>query len=251
VKLPKFLKIFRAVLPRRKTADPLKVRQAPPSLPPDEDMPKNGRLTLLVAALFALMIGLGALNVKLIRDPSIARKAFGPIMRTKAPDAPKAPTQCDPLRSPRPRPSDVTFYDRLRGGDDSGSATEATQKAREDSQPSSPKPHEPKDDAGSKRASQKPVPASLQEVTLPQPHTGRTTYVVEVGSFSRPSIAQEWAERWKAKGYNVNLKPSAAKTGVSYRLYLGAFESEQQADELVKRLKAKEGITAMRLPLRE
>ncbi|MGD9818798.1 MAG: SPOR domain-containing protein, partial [Desulfomonilaceae bacterium] len=54
--------------------------------------------------------------------------------------------------------------------------------------------------------------------------------------------------KWKAKGYKVTLKPVARpNSGIIYRLYLGDFESEKKADEFVKQLKTKEGISAMRL----
>jgi len=76
-------------------------------------------------------------------------------------------------------------------------------------------------------------------------------YTVQVGAFTQPGIAQEWAARWKARGYEVALKPVARpKTGIIYRLYLGSFPSEKSAEELVKHLKAKEGISAFTLVLR-
>jgi cell division septation protein DedD len=55
--------------------------------------------------------------------------------------------------------------------------------------------------------------------------------------------------KWKGRGYEVSLKPVARPSGVIYRLYLGSFSSESQADELVRHLKSKEGISALRLVL--
>jgi hypothetical protein len=51
----------------------------------------------------------------------------------------------------------------------------------------------------------------------------------------------------------VSIKPIARpRTGeVIYSLYLGHFTSEQEADELVNRLKHKEGISALRLVVRD
>ena len=77
------------------------------------------------------------------------------------------------------------------------------------------------------------------------------TYAVQVGAFTHPAIAQEWALKWKARGYDVALKPVARpRTGVIYRLYLGNFLSEKKADELVNHLKSKEGISAFPVVLR-
>jgi cell division septation protein DedD len=69
-----------------------------------------------------------------------------------------------------------------------------------------------------------------------------------VGAFSTPAIARQWALEWKERGYDVSLKPVARpNTGVIYRLYLGSFSSEKQADQLVKRLTTKDGINAFRV----
>ncbi|MBM3300349.1 MAG: SPOR domain-containing protein, partial [Deltaproteobacteria bacterium] len=87
--------------------------------------------------------------------------------------------------------------------------------------------------------------------TIPEAGKGPKVYTVQVGAFTNPGIAQQWAQEWKARGYNVSLKPVARpRTGVIYRLYLGEFSSEKKADELVKRLRQNEGISAIRLVVR-
>jgi cell division septation protein DedD len=92
---------------------------------------------------------------------------------------------------------------------------------------------------------------SPKSAKLPQSKPGRKRYTVQVGAFTNPGIAKQWALEWKARGYMVALKPVARpRTGVIYRLYLGSFTSENQADELVKRLKSREGISALRLLVR-
>ncbi|HMK34433.1 MAG TPA: SPOR domain-containing protein, partial [Desulfomonilaceae bacterium] len=99
--------------------------------------------------------------------------------------------------------------------------------------------------------SQEPGVQQVQTVSIPQSGSAQKTYTVQVGAFSHPAIAQEWAQKWKARGYDVSLKPVARpKTGVIYRLYLGNFTSEKKADDLVKHLKSKEGINAIRLLVR-
>jgi cell division septation protein DedD len=73
-----------------------------------------------------------------------------------------------------------------------------------------------------------------------------------VGVFSHPRIAKEWAEKWKSKGYPATLRPIARpSSGVQYRLFLGEFNSEKNADEFAKQLKAKEGVTGMTLVVKE
>jgi cell division septation protein DedD len=88
-------------------------------------------------------------------------------------------------------------------------------------------------------------------ITLPEAGKSPKVYTVQVGAFTNPGIAQQWAQQWKARGYKVALKPVARpRTGVLYRLYLGEFPSEKKADELVRHLRQKEGISAIRLGVR-
>ena len=62
-------------------------------IPSDDNRPpKNGRLTLAVAALVIIMIVLGILNVKLIRDRSMAGKSFGPSIPSQPEPIPSAVT---------------------------------------------------------------------------------------------------------------------------------------------------------------
>lgn len=65
-------------------------------------------------------------------------------------------------------------------------------------------------------------------------------YTVQVGAFTNPQMAEEQALHWKSQGYKTLLRPAAMpKAGIVYRLYLGSFQSEREADNLVKDLKAK------------
>jgi cell division septation protein DedD len=92
---------------------------------------------------------------------------------------------------------------------------------------------------------------SRERKNFPGRQTDAKRYTVQVGAFSQPQVARGWASRWKRKGYKVMLKPVARpSTGVIYRLYLGDFKSEKEADKLVKRLRINEGITAFRLVLK-
>ena len=65
-------------------------------------------------------------------------------------------------------------------------------------------------------------------------------YTVQVGAFTSPQMAEEQALHWKSLGYKTLLRPAAMpKAGIVYRLYLGSFQSEREADNLVRDLKAK------------
>lgn len=228
--------------------------------------PKNGRLVLGLVGAIALMIVLGLLNVRLIRDPSIAGKFFGSSAssRNAAPDGVQA--QGEPGVSEAavcPAPPEVTFYRKLKAQEDKngwhdvargGADTDAEMDVPPEEQPKASAPqnkvaeHIATQDA-KKRVPAAPVPSA--QVSLPKPQDGTKTYMVQVGAFAHPNVAQQWAGKWKSRGYDVVLKPAARpKTGVIYRLYLGSFSSEAEADKLVKRLKAKEGITAFRLTVR-
>ena len=76
-------------------------------------------------------------------------------------------------------------------------------------------------------------------------------YAVQVGVFSYPKVAQEWAEKWRSKGYPVALRPTARpNAGIQYRLFVGEFNSEKKADEFAKQLKAKEGVSGLTLVIK-
>jgi cell division septation protein DedD len=237
--------------------------------PPDEAQPKNGRLTLAVIASVLLMIPLAVLNVRLILDPSIAGKAFGTSVPSRPlPDsAPTTSPVCSVAGGKAGEvPPVVTFYSQLsaqeegsRGPEHSGRVpimerdldpgTETTPTAGEHKMAGKKEACNP-----AERASSVPrlVAAPLPPETLPRPDGGTRVYMVQVGAFTHPRIAQQWAINWKSRGYDVMLKPVARpNAGVTYRLYLGKFESQKEADALVKRLKAKEGISAFRLLVRD
>jgi cell division septation protein DedD len=63
---------------------------------------------------------------------------------------------------------------------------------------------------------------------------------VQVGAFTSPQMTEEQALHWKSLGYKTLLRPAAMpKAGIVYRLYLGSFQSEREAENLVRDLKAK------------
>jgi cell division septation protein DedD len=233
----------------------------------DNRAPKNGRLTLAVAASIIIMIVLGLLNVKLIRDRSMTGKAFGPSIPSQPEPLPSAATALVPYacnKSEGDAPPEVTFYRQLTVQDEKGPAKEnATQELNSETE-SSPAQADPKTAETSKGPAKpvghdrkqpragfdKPAGAPTPLYALPKAGSGAKIYTVQVGAFAHPSIAQQWATKWKLRGYEVSLKPVARpKSGVIYRLYLGNFSSEKKADELVKHLKANEGISALRLVL--
>ncbi|MBI5571083.1 MAG: SPOR domain-containing protein [Desulfomonile tiedjei] len=232
----------------------------------DAQPPKNGILTLLVVASVALMAVLAVLNVRLIQDPSIAGKAFGPLVPARPERRPAcAPNPLGSTSGPNacPAPPEVTFYRNLVAQDErdagknkpapdqgsDGTVGSGTQKRADGAaavkSPSNREEPGPNYGAPAKTSSQE---VAVAEADLPGPESGDKSYIVQVGAFTQPRIAEQWAAKWKSRGYDVLLKPVARpKSGVTYRLYLGKFSSQKEADALVKRLKAKEGISAFTL----
>jgi len=158
--------------------------------------------------------------------------------------------------SSRHVPPKVTFYRKLTQADEEPSRGEGDPR---DAQPQgsvgqipldSLKPDKSEPVAHSSSSATAPVPAS-QHSDLPRASAGPAVYTVQVGAFTDPAVAQQWAQKWKVRGYNVALRPVARpRTGVIYRLYLGKFSSQKKADELVQRLKHREGISAFPLVVR-
>jgi cell division septation protein DedD len=252
--------------PKKKTFVALKefFKRKRPALPPrkpagESAKLKNGWLALAVIGAVSLAGLLAVANIKLIRDPAILGKTGPSKQVSERPEtgtAVSGPSVAPDDKSSHERP-EVTFYHKL-----------TTQDEHKIVSPDIPCQIQ-ETDITDKRASAKGVTGAAQgksegaktkhqgekavatDQTHPQPATGPTRYTVQVGAFSHPSIAQEWAIKWKSRGYDVSMKPVARpNTGIIYRLYLGNFPSEKQADELVRHLKAKEGISALRLIVR-
>jgi len=147
--------------------------------------------------------------------------------------------------------------DQSRTPVDSAPATiaevDANNPRRQTNSPDDLKPADRTEETNRKKAiapQTKPSGSGHANFVPPSGQAGSKNYTVQVGAFSHPGIAQQWAARWKARGYDASLRPVARPTGVIYRLYLGYFSSESQADELVRYLKSKEGISALRLVVR-
>ncbi|MFC1835401.1 SPOR domain-containing protein [Thermodesulfobacteriota bacterium] len=227
--------------------------------------PKNGRLALGVVGSMLLLVVLGVLNVRLISDPSVSLKAFGPSVSAES-DPDPSPNPCTPMANSEGNSGDValqsTFWTTLDKQDKPlPTENESDQPATEgrttdqlpprDRGPATPPEAAKKKIAGngwkSPAASNRPSCLPKKRLELPRAKKGKKGYTVQVGSFSHPTIAQRWARQWQAKGYDVALRPVARPgLGVIYRLYLGRFSSEEKADQLVKRLQSKEGIRAFR-----
>ncbi len=239
-----------------------------PPFPRRESGPRNGPLIMALALSIVSATFLSVFCVKLMGDPLVVNKAAGPPSSSTA----WAPRPATGYRAPQDSdvaetapPPNVTFYSKLTVPDD---------------RPPVEPDLDPTDEAGHYGASEVPGANPASEVkheipsqpvcptpsrsgagadSPPQPEfdslgsrKGKREYTVQVGAFSEPQLAKQWAEKWRARGYTVHLKPVARpKTGIIYRLYLGSFATEKKADDLVKRLKEREGITAFIVSLRE
>lgn len=238
-------------------------RQGPsPRLPQHSTGPKNGPLTLAVIGTIVLGVVLSILNYRLISDPSVCGKAFGTSTESGPEFVPTEPSKGPEANSPSScsAPPKITFYRQLTQVDETPSPVQEHTSSLERPPPSGEPAAENQASAGksAKPAAQEHFsspamsPGTAQLPTaLPRSKPGPALYTVQVGAFSDPAVAQQWAQKWKARGYNVSLRPVARpRTGIIYRLYLGKFSSQHEADELVDRLKHREGIAAFRLLVR-
>ncbi|MBI4961935.1 MAG: SPOR domain-containing protein [Desulfomonile tiedjei] len=228
---------------------------------------KNGWLGLAVIGALLVMAALVLLNLRLIRDDSAPGKSAANAScppREGAGQLRSGPTAAiceNRFEAGRPQ---VTFYSKLMAPEDkSRPPGEIPAAAITEQDVAAPRQEvkgseEPKTAVKPEEADRrKPValPSKLPGSGPPQlvpsgGEAGAKHYTVQVGAFSHPGIAQQWAAKWKARGYDVSLKPVARPMGVIYRLHLGNFSSENQADDLVRHLKSKEGISALRLVVR-
>ncbi len=213
--------------------------------------PKSGRLILAVIGAFALMLVLLTVNVRLLRSPTAdgkssiasdpARSEFSyPARANSASAESKA---CDD--SPGAMGHNQTERDRnsqqleqiiapMKADKESDSRKfmEALQAPKASVQP------EPS--SAAKKAEIKKSPESQAQKSSQQSDKSSKRYSVQVGAFTSPQMAEEQALHWKSLGYKTLLRPAAMpKAGIVYRLYLGSFQSEREAENLVRDLKAK------------
>jgi len=231
------------------------VRLAGKSIRPSSK-PKNGLLILGVFATISMMAALTFLNIKLMRDQTAVNKQC---VKESTPEnivtviPERAVIDSKHENKPRHPTTEVTFYKQLKSEDDGN--------GHRDSLPHKPKPVDgensglAKDEKGFSIPALSGSPCPLESgtnVNLPLTNTGPKIYSVQVGVFSYPRVAQEWAEKWRSRGYPVVLRPIAGRNaGIQYRLFVGEFNSEKKADEFAKQLKAKEGITGLTLVIKE
>ncbi len=233
-----------------------------------EDLPKNGPLVLRIGLVLLLMGVLAYGNYSLVREPPGTKKhdekrenRLVASRRVVFPEQAAGSSSGDSRRST----PEFTFYKELEAPEEQVRPPTKPESPRsptehESSSESSDNASETQPQHGSSVRAVHPPPSHVADrkrvnaggrQELPSQEIGKKRYTVQVGAFSQPRVARGWAAKWKRKGYKVILKPVARpSTGVIYRLYLGDFPSKKQADKLVKRLRAKEGITAFRLVLR-
>jgi cell division septation protein DedD len=99
---------------------------------------------------------------------------------------------------------------------------------------------QPEPSSAAKKAGIKKSAESHAQKSSQQSDKSPKRYMVQVGAFTNPQMAEEQALHWKSLGYKTLLRPAAMpKAGIVYRLYLGNFQSEKEAENLVRDLKAK------------
>ena len=237
----------------------ISVRNAPKI----DNGPKNGPMIIGVVLTIIVMITLTFINIRLLSSPTPTNE---PVNQTQKniklnPVFPEMSMIQKESKTCQP-PTEVTFYSRLKNKEEktTSQASFIEGKVGQEGPQGKVSPigstSVQKDEkafsvpASSGHINSAPIDTDDGLVTTtgkPEKESSKG-FVVQVGAFSHPRIAQEWASKWQAKGYKVTLKPVARpNSGIIYRLYLGDFESEKKADEFVKHLKTKEGISAMRL----
>ncbi len=237
----------------------------------EKGSPENRWLALAVAGVFVLMLFLVAANVKLLFSPAAVGKKSVPSDHPESEfgypaGANAAPTLPDKICAPS---SAIAVDDEMSAPDEQESGrddqfTHPVKKKDTENAPSKAEIASPKKDTGTqssksvvkKETSTEPEKARHRKTTQihaksgsEKPDAGSKRYTVQVGAFTNPQIAQQQERSWKSRGYEAVLRPAAMpKSGVIYRLSLGNFQTEKEADDLVKDLKAK-GITSFKLPV--
>lgn len=258
-----FMKVFRNLQTRIFGKKSMRIRKpVGPSA-----RPKNGLLILGVLLTVLIMVALTVFNLRLIREQTSANKqpaknSIPENFVTVIPE--RIITDSKPEEKSRQAAPEVTFYKQLKSEDDRKSThdnsspknrsadSENKITTKEGGRQSSKLA---KDETGFSAPASSGIPHSVDSETkadFSRVNHGSKLYSVQVGVFSHPRIAQEWAEKWRSRGYPVALRPIARpNSGVQYRLFLGEFNSEKKAEEFVKQLKVKEGVTGLTLLIKD
>jgi cell division septation protein DedD len=217
----------------------------------DNKSSKNGRLILAVIGVFALMLVLLTVNVSLLRSPTAGGQ------RSTSSD-PAGSEFSHPARANSASPQGKACDDSL--GAVGHNQTERDRNSQQLDQIIAPMKADKESDSRkfmealqAPKSSVQPEPSSAAKKAetkkSPEPQTQKSSqpsitslkrYTVQVGAFTSPQMAEEQALHWKSLGYKTLLRPAAMpKAGIVYRLFLGSFQSEREAENLVRDLKAK------------
>ncbi|MGC8602490.1 MAG: SPOR domain-containing protein [Desulfomonilaceae bacterium] len=227
------------------------------------EKPKNGLLALGVLVTIAIMVGLTLFNLRLMREQvTSGKQSIQPSNSKKVSTVvPEHNTsnqkQDDKLLQGT---TEVTFYKQLKSEDNFKYQNENLAHKPKSCDTENKTSAKDYNEQSSKTAGEETdfsVPALTGKSSNSNPENIPTspkigaeskTYSIQVGVFSYPKVAQEWADKLRSKGYPVILRPIAKpNAGIQYRLLVGEFNSEKKAEEFVRRLKTKEGITGVAL----
>ncbi len=90
-----------------------------------------------------------------------------------------------------------------------------------------------------------------KEVKKRTPPPAKTYFVLQIASYRERSRAEREAARWRKKGITAQVVRVAIKNkGIWYRVYLGRYNSVQDATAGAKRLARKEGIRSYVVPIK-
>jgi cell division septation protein DedD len=221
---------------------------------------RNGPLVMGVIAAILIMVGLGALNMTFLGDPCPTPKPGTNPSSTGMPWS-RVPACSGQATKECSAPTPMTFYEKLTTHENQSHPKPEYQAQSPTLAVPSKTPLNLPDSDDRPEAPLSGPPAGAPKVMgskiTPQPQPllvsrsekkakSVVSYTVQVGAYTEPNVASQWAERWRRKGYKATLRPVARADGsILYRLQLGGFESAQAANELVQRL-SKEGVTSMR-----
>ncbi|NDY43062.1 SPOR domain-containing protein, partial [Dissulfurirhabdus thermomarina] len=95
-----------------------------------------------------------------------------------------------------------------------------------------------------------PGETTASEGEAPAP---KTFFTVQIASFPEKDLADKEAARWREKGYRVLVREVflGPKKGTWYRVYMGRFQTVDEAKRFAEKLAKEKGLKSYIVPLRQ